>query len=435
MDGDTRNDTPDELTRQRMKAEHRIGWHPQGGWCRKFPGDRNRTYFGRVTPAAAVRAMVKEEDRRERARRGEAVAEARAARLSVREAVNVFLTHLDREYDAGRMSGEQRASYGQELAAFTKAVGGDRPLADVTKLTAPEDIFRPVRDAAVLRGLHAAEKHVTQVRTFLDWCSTVRRYVAAPFYADAFDPPTVKEKRAARKADRRAKGEATWTAAEVREIVEAARQTDVHRYAQVLLMINGGLGASDLSDLDDADVDWERGCIHTDRSKTLVPRVVPLWAATAAAMKASRAARPKPADSGDATRFFLTPHGRPLVVRSIHENRRTAKRTDAVRNWFMAVLKAPPKEGEAQPPKRKHARKIPWLPHLRRHRAGGYTLRSCFTTFAIGQDATLVAVVRGDKIGRGAMEYYLRGSLLDSLRGVVSHVQSQIWPEGGPPLP
>jgi hypothetical protein len=406
-----------------MKAEHRIGWHVKGGWCRKFPGDRNRTYFGRVPAAEAVRLMHREETRRER---GEAKAD-QPANLTIRQAVNLFLARADREHAAGRMSDEQRASYGQELAILAASIGR-RPLADLCRMDAPEQIFRPIREAAVARGLAAAEKHVVQVRTFLDWCSRVRRFVAPPFFADAFDAPGEKEKRKARKAERRAKGEATWTAAEVRQIADAARQTDVHRYAHVLLMINGAMGAADLSELDDADVDWQRGCIHTDRSKTLVPRVVPLWAATAAAMRASRAARPAPADPADATRFFLTMHGRPLVTKGLSDDRKRVTRTDAVRNWFTTLLNA------ADRARRKG--KAPRLRGLKRHRAGAYTLRSVWTTAAVGQDKTLLAVIRGDTLpGGGALEYYLRGDLLNKLRAVTEHVRLQLWPDGGPPLP
>lgn len=419
---------PDEATRDWMRREHSIGWHVKGGWCRKFPGDRNRTYFGKVSPGEAARKNTLEEERRKRALKGQHDAEVKATRLSVSEAVDLFLAQQDAEHAAGKLSDEQRASYGDELLRFSEAVGPGRPLAHLCKITAPEDVFRPARAAALSRGLAAAEKHITQVRTFLDWCSSVRRFIAAPFYADAFDPPGEKEKRKARKAERREQGEATWTPDEVRLIAEAARQTDVHRYAHVLLMINGGMGAADLSDLDDADVDWERNCVHADRSKTLVPRVVPLWAATAAAMRASRAARPEPAEPAFATRFFLTKHGRPLVTRWLNEDRTKVNRTDAVRNWFTALLNAPDRTNCKG--------KAPRLRELKKHRAGAYTLRSVFTTLAVGRDKTLLAVIRGDKLpDGGALEFYLRGDLREKLSELTEHVRSQIWPDGGPPMP
>ena len=83
---------------ERMKAEYRLSWHPRGGWCRVFPGDRDRTYFGRIPPADAVRAMLAEERRRAT---GEATADS-AGTLRLRHAVNLFLAHADKEHALGK---------------------------------------------------------------------------------------------------------------------------------------------------------------------------------------------------------------------------------------------------------------------------------------------------------------------------------------------
>lgn len=417
--------TPTDADRATAKKAG-IGWHPRGGWCRKFPGDKNRTYFGRVGAVDAIRAADREAERRRTGALAEAAAESRLLNLSVGEAVNVYLNHLDREHADGKIGDEQRASYGDELARFAESVGITMKLADLCKMTAPDRVFGPLRKAAIARGVFAAEKHIVQVRTFLDWCSRVRRFCPPPFYADAFDAPTEKEKRATKKSERRKKGVANWTPAEVREIVAAAKATDVHRYAQVLLMLNGGMGATDLSHLEDADVDWERECIHTDRSKTLVPRVVPLWPETRDAMKASRAARGKPADPAHAARFFLTPKGLPLVTGGLSADRKKMRGTDSVRNFFYHLLNPP--KGK---PSKKGRPRLPDLSHLKRHRAGGYTLRSVFATLARGHggDSNLDAVILGQKLPRAILEGYLRGNLDSKLRVVTEHVRLQIWPE------
>jgi len=401
----------------RLKAEHRLSWHPRGGWCRKFPGDANRTYFGKVTAAAAVKAMHAEEERR---KRGERVDPARD--MLLKDAVNHFLTHLDAELLKGDIGGSQRASYGDEIDKFINLVGKQRRLSEFCRRDAPEVIFAPLRAAAITRGLSAAEKHIVQIRSFLRWCSDVRRFMAAPFYADSFNPPSVKERRARTKGERREKGTAAWTPAEVRGIVDAAKE-DVHRYAQVLLMLNGGMGATDLSNLDDAEIRWDISVIDTDRSKTQVPRIVPLWDITVEAMKASRAARAAPADPTLATRFFLTPHGRPLVVEQLADEKRLKlKRTDALKNWFYKVVNGSPRE--------KWKKKAIRLPHLKRHRGGVYTLRSVFVNLAAGhgQDRNLDAIILGQKFDRENMEFYMRGDNRQKLVAIVEHVRRQIWP-------
>ena len=416
------NTVPSEADRDRMKREHRLSWHPRGGWCRKFPGDANRTYFGKIPAGDAVRAMLREEQRRADG----TAAEVKLTNLKVREAANLFLTHLDQQLKTGAIGAAQRASYGEEVDAFVRFAGRNRRLSDFCKLTAPEELFKPLRDAAMARGVFAAEKHVTQIRTFLDWCSSTRRFITAPFYADAFHAPTEKEKRARRKAVRREKGVAFWKPEEVRDLLDAAMRTDVHRTAHVLLMLNGGFGATDLSYLEDGDVDWQRECIHTDRSKTLVPRVVPLWDVTREAMRLSRERRPKPARAEWSTRFFLTMHGRPLVVEELVPHRKTGRptlrRTDSVKNWFYQTLSGSKATGKR--------RGVIRLPHLKRHRAGAYTLRSVFTTLTMGhgQDRNLEAIVLGQQFDRPIAEFYIRGDQRAKLVAIVDHVREQIWP-------
>jgi integrase len=401
-----------------MKADHKIAWHPRGGWCRRFPGDSNRTYFGRVEPTEAVRAMIKEETRRDT---GEADG-TKLKNLLLCEAVDLWLVKLDDDHKHGRIGDSHRARCGAEIAILVTVAGKNRKLSDFCQMTAPEYLFKPLREKSLARGIIACEKHVGVVRAFLDWCSSTRRFIAAPFYADAFKLPGEKEKRTKKKSERRAKGTAFWKPEAVREIVEAAKQTDVHRYAQVLLMLNGGMGAKDLSELDDADIDWDRRCIHTDRSKTLVPRVIPLWDLSFDAMRVSRASRPKPSEFTFATRFFLTKRGNPLVVERLDDKRVANLRTDSVKNWFYQLLNGDDRIRWKAPAIR--------LRHLKRHRGGGYTLRSVFATLSMGHgsDPNLEAVIMGQQFDRPIMEFYIRDEQREKLRVVVEHVRRQIWP-------
>jgi len=404
--------------------ESGLHWHKRGGWARKFPGDRNRTYFGRVSPGEALKLHAAEELRRQK---GEP--ELAPNNLSIGQAVNLFLASLDQRYADGTIGASQRARYGQEMEFLVSAkskdgntiIGRHRRLSDFCQLYAPDTLFRPLRAAAVARGIIAGEKSIVQIRTFFDWCSTVRRFIPPAFFADAFDAPGEREKRIARKSERKARGTAYWTPEQVREIIEAARATNVHRYAQVLLTLNSGMGATDLSNLEDVDIDWGRCCIQTDRSKTMVPRVVPLWDITVEAMRRSRAARPIPADAKWADRFFLTSRGRPLVEDlGMDEKRKRHRRTDSLKNWFYRLLNAPDRVHW----KNKAVR----LRHLKRWRGGWYTLRAVFATLARGHagDPNLDAIVMGQKLDRAILEGYLRGDVLQKLLPVVNHVRSQL---------
>lgn len=420
------NTKPDPELLERMRREHHIGWHPKGGWCRKFPGERNRTYFGRVEANEAIRQNHLEEHRRTRSVHLEEEEEQSLTRLTLKQAADIFLGHLDKKLTKNKISIPHRARYGDALHFLASGpknaedwhIHKSDKLSEFCKLTAPERIFSPLREALMAEGIFSAEKRIIQIRTFLEWCSTTRRYMPTPFYADAFDPPGIKEKRELVKSIRRQKGNPSWEPREVREIVDAAKG-NVHRYAQILLMINGGMGATDLSNLEDDDIDWPRECIHTDRSKTLVPRVVPLWDITQEAMKASRAQRPRPAKPEWDSRFFLTKHGQPLVMEYLGEKRRSFTRSDSLKNWFYQLVNSEKRrEGTIR------------LPHLKRHRGGVYTLRSVFTTMSIGhgQDENLEAIILGQKFSRDILEYYIKGEHRDKLVQIVNHVRRQIWP-------
>lgn len=411
--------------------KYRIGWHPLGGYCRKFAGDRSRTYFGKVSPFEAIKACEIEIKQRE----GGNVAnpEPEQENVTVREAINLFLTHLDNQLATGRIGASQRASYGHELLKFMLSVKGpdgqvivdrDQDLGIFCKRNAPDAIFRPLRNAALDRGISAADKSIVQIRRFLDWCSKTRKLVVgAPLYSDSFDAPTKREKDRAKRDVIDMEGIAYWQPDEIREIVAAAKESDIHRYAQVLLTLNGGMGASDLSKLRDREVDWDRKCIRTKRGKTLVGRVVPLWPETIDAMRVSRAARPIPAGKEWSDLFFLTKKGRPLVQESIHPTDKTrTQRTDSLRNWFYLMLNGKDREKWKAPASR--------LRHLKRHRGGYYTLRSVFTTLSMGhgQDRNLEAIVLGQQFDRPILEYYVRDDQRDKLVKVVEHVRRQIWP-------
>jgi hypothetical protein len=73
-----------------------------GAWCRKFPGDPNRTYFGKVSAAEAVNEMSAAKEKRTRTkseRRDKGT--ARWTTAEVREIANLASGHgQDRNLDA-----------------------------------------------------------------------------------------------------------------------------------------------------------------------------------------------------------------------------------------------------------------------------------------------------------------------------------------------
>lgn len=83
--------------------------------------------------------------------------------------------------------------------------------------------------------------------------------------------------------------------------------------AWILLGINCGFGAADLSELSTSAIDMERGWIDFPRPKTGVERKCPLWAETVEALREAIARRPGAKSVDDAGKVFLTVRGLPLI--------------------------------------------------------------------------------------------------------------------------
>ncbi|MBX3438976.1 MAG: tyrosine-type recombinase/integrase [Planctomycetaceae bacterium] len=102
----------------------------------------------------------------------------------------------------------------------------------------------------------------------------------------------------------------------------------------ILLGINGGFGNTDVASLQVSAIDLEAGVIDFPRPKTGVDRRVPLWDATAAALREALDVLPQPASPEFADQAFLTVHGNPWV--SVKPD---GTRTDSVVLEFRKLLK------------------------------------------------------------------------------------------------
>ena len=91
------------------------------------------------------------------------------------------------------------------------------------------------------------------------------------------------------------------------------KAANVQQRAHVLLGLNCGYGASDISNLPKCAVDLDAGWIDFARPKTGFPRRCWLWPETREALAVAMAARVPAADPADDDRALLTRYGKPLV--------------------------------------------------------------------------------------------------------------------------
>jgi integrase len=104
-----------------------------------------------------------------------------------------------------------------------------------------------------------------------------------------------------------------------------------------LLSINGGVGNTDIAKLRDANVKADR--IEFKRSKTDVPRVVPLWRETIQAIKEARAVRPAASSPDLDDRVFLTERGHPYVRDHVDGEGNLTSTTDKISTLFWKGMK------------------------------------------------------------------------------------------------
>ena len=121
-----------------------------------------------------------------------------------------------------------------------------------------------------------------------------------------FGPNFKRPGKAALRRERNDKPPRLFTAAELRQVVDAA---DGQLKAMVLLGINAGLGNADCGQLKIRNVDMATGWLNYPRPKTGINRRCLLWPETIAALKQAIDARPEPKDDANRELVFITKYG------------------------------------------------------------------------------------------------------------------------------
>jgi integrase len=170
----------------------------------------------------------------------------------------------------------------------------------------PDDFEALRKSLAKTRGPVALKNEVNHCRIVLKFASDQRLIDRPVHFGQSFDRPTAKTLRRARHEA----GPRLFEADEVRRTLEGA---DVHLKAMTLLGLNCGFGNTDVATLPQSALDQAGGWINFPRPKTEIPRRVPLWLETVAALRKAIAERPEPKDPADANLVFLTRTGKRWV--------------------------------------------------------------------------------------------------------------------------
>jgi integrase len=255
-------------------------------------------YFGRWEdgPDAALEKYLENKDdlhagRTPRAERDE---------LTVKEVVNAFLRARKARVESNELSQRTWDHYKVAADQVIATFRGKRLVADL----GPGDF-------ANLRRKMAERWGPVRLRVMIAYVRGIFKFALESGSIDrpvCFGPEFVRPSEKVLRLHRMKQGPRLFKAEEIRQMLAGA---GAQLKAMILLGINGGLGNTDCGRLSQGALDLEGGWLDYPRPKTGVPRRIPLWPETIAALQEALAARPAPHQPRDADLVFLTVYGRP----------------------------------------------------------------------------------------------------------------------------
>jgi len=282
------------------RADFPLFCHATGRWCKKVRG--KLVYFGKAADdpkgEVALQLWLDQRDdllagRTPRAKRGG---------LTVADLANAFLSHKQRQLNAGELTPRTFQDYLHCAEMVVRQFGKNRLAEDLDSAD-----FAALRENMSKRyGPTRLAVQIQKVRTIFKFAYDEALLDKPPRYGQSFRVPSRRTIRVARNGN----GSRMFSPDEIRRLINAA---GVQLKAMILLAVNAGLGNSDCGNLPLSALDLEAGWLNFPRPKTGIDRRCPLWHKTVKALRVAIASRPRPASKADAGLVFLTHRGRPWV--------------------------------------------------------------------------------------------------------------------------
>jgi integrase len=339
--------------------------HDNGRWAKKIRG--RMVYFGawaetrngrlvRVKDMDASIQAAKDEYERQAERLKEGLPKLAAddspgladEPTTIKTLCNRFYRSKEAKLECGDLSERSFRDYTRTMKTLMDYFGKFRRVDSLT----PND-FRLLRVSLSKRlGPTAIHNEINRTRSILKF-GVEHRLIAAPFYGQEFSGPPQKKKQGARNAGEKL----IFNRGEVLAILRAldglpvevegkpkpvTLPADPAMKAMVLLALQAGLGNTDLSSLPESAIDLDSGWLDYPRSKTAIPRRVPLWGETTAAIRAAIAVRPIPAEPRYRGLVFLTSGGFPWC--RVQEKQKRQKNDEG--RIFVSIDSLSPKFGK-----------------------------------------------------------------------------------------
>jgi integrase len=277
--------------------------HKTGRWAKKCKG--RLIYLGKIEDDPDGEAAWNHWlDIRDDARAGRdfrQFGETDAA-LTVKALVNEFLNAKRLQIEAGEFSQRSHRELRTACERMAGVFGKSRSVANLK----PADFERLRTEITKHCGPTRTKNEITRIKSAFRWAYKQGLIDKLPRYGAAFDPPSAKTIRLAKAA----KGERLFSREEILSLLKLA---NVQQKARILLALNCGYGASDISSLPKSAIDLETGWIDFPRTKTGISRRCWLWPETRHALADAIAQRAPARDPAHDDRALLTRYGQPLV--------------------------------------------------------------------------------------------------------------------------
>ena len=275
--------------------------HATGRWAKKIRGKLH--YFGAWNdPDAALNKYLAERDYLQSGRTPPANLDG----LTIRDLCNRYLTNKQHLLDNSELSPRTFQGYYATCEKIIGTFGKTRLVDDI----AAEDFEQLRRSLAETRGPVALGNEIQRVRGVFKYAYDEGLVERPIRFGQSFRKPSRKTLRLERASKTAKHGKRMFEADELRTIIENAGQP---LKAMILLGINCGFGATDISNLPQSVVDLDNGWIDYPRPKTGVDRRCPLWSETVDAVRESITTRPRPQDDSHEQLVFITKYGQPWV--------------------------------------------------------------------------------------------------------------------------
>ena len=284
--------------------------HQTSRWAKKirgkihFFGRRGRKQGDRIIPVEDAEASAAAA-KGELDRRWPYISQGRTAppvdtsvdTCTIRSLCNAFWRSKRAKLLADELSQRSFQQYEQTTDMLVGYFGKDRRVDDL----GPDDFERLRSSLAERNGPVGLKDTINLIRMVFKFAADNGLIDRPVLFGQSFDRPSAKALRRARNAA----GPRMFEASELRRIIDAA---DTVMRAMILLGLNCGFGNSDVATLPRRAVNMDNGWINYPRPKTEIERRVPLWSATAEAIRVALAVRRTPAGNEYRDLCFFDPH-------------------------------------------------------------------------------------------------------------------------------